>query len=293
MADFISEYLVRIGFSTDDQSFRKFQGVLADADRAIATHVTGTAKYVLAAETAIIGAFTGVSAAIISSADHIAMADQRYRLLGASMATTTEAARKWSIITRELNATPGEIFWDPSGELGQRANQLWKEQTEMAAAQGKDFEKNLRQIRDIHFEFSRLGGAMERLAGSFAVDLWTKLGIDPKKNPLKSFVDDFEAGIPGLSTQLSTMAVPVLRDTKDMMFSLGEMSKQTATLFTNTVGILIERQISGGRQFLVGEAGRRDRQDRTRPKDRFRLDRGRRKISPTFLNRGFIDRRQH
>src|ERR1022692_2241393 len=114
----IDSYLVRLGFSPDQNSLRKFQGTLELAQRSVTDHVGGMSKTVLKGGAAIVGAFTSISAAIVGVVEKIAMADQSYRLMGLHMLMNQKDAMKLDMITKALGATLAEIRWDP--ELGIR-----------------------------------------------------------------------------------------------------------------------------------------------------------------------------
>ena len=75
---------------------------------------------------------------------------------------TTESARKMDMITKSLGASSKEILFDK--ELHARADQMAQDIDRMAKALGPNFEQNMKGIRDIRFEFSRLGQAI-RVSG--------------------------------------------------------------------------------------------------------------------------------
>jgi hypothetical protein len=194
------------------------------------------AKHILEAQGAIVGAFTSISAAIIGTADKVAMSDQGYRLMGEKMLMTTESARKLDLITKALGADLGQIVWDR--ELHQRAVVLSQDIDRMTAGLGGGFEGKMRGVRDIRFEFSRLEVAAKFLAMSFTGKLFEKLAPGDAGDKIRHWVDWFESEIPHLADKLATKAGPVLKETWHMMKELWEVGKSAGVAFSNFIGLL-------------------------------------------------------
>lgn len=235
MDNFLESYLVRLGFSPDESSFRKFVDLLKQADREVSSHATGMARSILEAQGSILGAFTAVSAAIIGVVDKAAMADQSYRLLGLRMLMTTESARKMDIITKTLGASLGEVTWDK--ELHARAILLSRDMDQMTAGLGKGFERNMLGVRNLRMEFSRLEIGAKFLGMAFASDLFEKLAKSGIFGNVHSWITGLERSIPKLADALSDYAIPVLKDTWEILRGIGEVAKDAAVAFTNIVGL--------------------------------------------------------
>jgi hypothetical protein len=232
----IREYLVRLGFTTDEPSFRKAEGVISLMERSVNSRASGIAKYLLEAQGAILGAATSISAAILGTVDKVAMADQGYRLLGQSMLMTTESARKMDLVTKGLGASMEQIVWDP--ELHRRAEIMSADIDRLAGALGPGFEDKMRGIRDLRFELSRLEIAAKFLGMQFASRLFDKLLPGEAGDKIQRFVDWFERKIPELADKLSDYAVPALKTTWQMLTALWEAAKAAGTAFTNIIGLL-------------------------------------------------------
>jgi hypothetical protein len=236
MPNVLQEYLVKLGFQTDSPSLSQFNNILVQAEATVTRHVGGMTKKVLEAQGAIVGAFTGISTAIIGLVDKTAMADQSYRLLGLRMMMTTDSARKMDMITKALGADLDQIVWDP--ELHGRAVLMAQDISNMTKALGPDFEQKMLGIRNIRFEFSRLGVALKFLGMSFAEKLFEKLMPGEAGDRIKRFVDWFESKIPNIAETLATRAVPILKETWGMIKGIGEVLKAAGAAFSTFVGLL-------------------------------------------------------
>jgi hypothetical protein len=239
MSNIIEEYLVSLGFSTDEPSFNKLKNVMSEAEKSVVDHSFGMARHVVEAQAAITGAFFSVSAAIVGVVDKVAMADQNYRLMGLRMMTTTETARKMDMITKALGVSLEEIVWDPSGELQKRARDMGDEIDRLNTMLGGDFKKNMRGVRDLRAEFSMLGIDLEYLGMKFSSDLFK--GLTGQADPLvwmKEKVAWFEEHIPEFSAKLVQYAVPALQETWKIAQDLGEVLKAGGVAFVNIVGLL-------------------------------------------------------
>jgi len=241
----IQEYLVKIGFDSDDPSLRKMTGTLEHVDKSVTSHTGGMTKRILEFQGTIVGAFTSVSAAIIGTVDKVAMADQSYRLLGLRMLMTTDSARKMDMITKALRADLAEIVWDP--ELHARAVQMAQDIDRWKESLGGDFEEKMRGLRDIRFEISRLSIAAKFLSMSFVSHLAERLGIGDLGAKLRQFVDGLDPEkISKFADMLASYAVPALKATWTMITQMVEVLKSAGLMFTNFVGLLSgDRSIQG------------------------------------------------
>jgi|GEM_PF-2512187 len=234
----IEEFLVKLGFEADEGSFRQFGSALKEAELAVERSVGGMTKSLLGLQGTTLGAFASISAGIVTMADKVAMADQSYRLLGLRFLMTTDTARTLSMTAKALGMDMETLMraapWDP--ELMQRSLALFRDIAEMTGELGPRFEQNMKGIRDIRFEFQRLGVGIEFLKMQFASDLFEKLHLDAPR--ITKFVDEFEAKIPELANKLSDYAIPILKDTWSVFEELGEAAKEFVVLFDNVVGIL-------------------------------------------------------
>jgi hypothetical protein len=240
MSNILQEYLVKLGFSTDDPAYRHLDSVMADAERTVTAHTGGILKRVLEMQAGVAGAFTSLSLAIVGMVDKVAMADQGYRLMGLRMLMTGESARKLDLITKGLGASLEEIIWDP--ELHRRAVMMSEDIDRWSRALGPDFEARMLRIRDFRMEFSRLEVAAKFLGMQFVGSLFEKLvpGKDAaeKLKNVHDWVTRLGDRIPAIADKLSTYAIPILKKTWEMFQEIGAVAKAAGLAFTNFIGLL-------------------------------------------------------
>jgi len=238
MPNVLESYMVSLGFDVQDDTFRKFQGVLQDAEKGVAQHVSGMARMVLEAQGAITGAFLSISAGIVGLVDKVGMSDQAFRLQGLSMLMSADAARKLDYISKGLGASLKELIWDP--ELHARAMIMSRDFDAMTEALGPQrFERDMVGVRNIRMEFARLELATKFLGMNFAASLFEKLfPNDTAVHKFSDWIDNFQSKIPAIADSLATYAVPVLKETWQVMAGLGEVTKEGAVAFTNIIAVL-------------------------------------------------------
>ena len=210
--------------------------MLSLLEREVTTHASGMAKKLLEAQTAVVGTFTSISAAILGVVDRVAQADQGYRLMGLRMMASAESARKLDMVTKSLGATLGEIFWDP--ELRARASGMFEDIDRMTEHLPANFEKSMKGVRDFRNEFARLEQAVKFIGMGFAARLFDKLIPGDAKDKIHNFVTWLEDHIGVISDKLSDYAVPILRKTWEILVSAGEAAKSFGLMFTNIIGLL-------------------------------------------------------
>ena len=154
MPDFstIKEYLISLGFGVDQTQFNKFNRTLSELDRVIEKHTSGMAKNYALAGSAIVGTLASISGAIVGMMDKIAQGDLIYRKFALSMYMNVDAAKQLKIATEAMGESIQNIAWLP--ELRQRYFSLLGDQRKMALP--GDFEGQMKYLRDIRFEFTRL-----------------------------------------------------------------------------------------------------------------------------------------
>ena len=166
----LESYLVQLKWAPDGASLANFQGALRNTSRSVESMIGATGGKLLNWGTATAGVFVGLGAGLAGVIDKVAMADQSYRLFALRMFTTQAVGRELSITMKALGASLDQIVWDP--ELHARAMQLFKDQEIMTAGMGKGFEQNMIGIRNLRFEFQRLGVIMQYGSFAFVSDLF-------------------------------------------------------------------------------------------------------------------------
>lgn len=148
----IKEYLVGLGFSVDQPTYRKFKQTLDDASREVESHTADWAKSYVRAAVTITTALTGITVATAGLLEKISQADLEYKKFALRMYMGADAAKKMKIATDALGESLDDIAWIP--ELRQRYAALVKQEGQMQP--GGDFEQQMKRLRDIRFEFTRL-----------------------------------------------------------------------------------------------------------------------------------------
>jgi hypothetical protein len=234
----LRSYLVGLGFSVNNTEFARFNSALASAAKQVESHTTGIASDVIKWQAAITTAFVGVSAAIIGAVDHVAMADQDFRLLGEKMFMDTKHARSMQVAMTALGASLDEIAFDP--ELHSRYMQLQKDQQALTGGLGGDFESTMKNIRDVRFEFTRLQVELQYGLMGVVSELFKGLGGGNTTflQTLQHLNDYFIANLPKWQKIIADDLVPILKDTWDILKGLSEILGDLANDFTNVMAVL-------------------------------------------------------
>ncbi|HLH04945.1 MAG TPA: lytic transglycosylase domain-containing protein [Bryobacteraceae bacterium] len=231
----LRSYLVSLGFQVNQPQLNQFNTALKQAASLVEGHTGLIAGHMLKWQAAITGAFAAVSTAVLGLADHVAMADQEYRLFALHMFTSQDTARKLTIATDALGVSLEEMIWDP--ELRARAVEQFELIDRLQQQLGPDFEDRMRRIRDFRGELGKLGTEMKFLSMQFVSALFEKFGttIDDVYARLQQFGAWLAEHIPDIADTVASELVPVLKDTWLIVKSLGEMFGIAAQAFVNLV----------------------------------------------------------
>lgn len=234
----LKSYLVSLGFSANMQQFKRFESTLGEAGNLVKSVTAGIGSDLIKWQFGILGLFTGVSSAIVGTIDKIAMADQDYRLFGERMFMNTQQAKSLKIALDSLGQPLNAVAFDP--ELHERFVQLQKDQRQMQAEMPVDFEKTMRQIRDIRFEFNRLEVELQYIGASTAQAIFKGLGLDSGDflKTLQNINSWIINHLPQIVEKLKTFLIPILKDTWDILKDIGSILGDVLALFTDIVGLL-------------------------------------------------------
>jgi hypothetical protein len=255
----IKDYLVSLGFDVDNTSARHFQDSLKSAGLKAEKFTKDMTIGFVAAGGAIATVLTAIGAGTISMMTRAADMDLSYQMFARRMYMTTDAARTMKIALDALGVSPEELIWGPP-ELAQRYNQLVKDQADMIRILGGDTgEKALRKIRDIEFQFTRMGPEVQRLGITITEDIMNKLfgGAESLENRLKDFNEWFKMNIPRMGEIVSGTLVPAFREVAKLAKEIWEDLKlDFAFLKSNDkMGLLFGdagRGVAKGWDFLTG-----------------------------------------
>lgn len=241
---FIDEYLVKLGATVDASGMQRFHQALREASVVADLSAASIAGAFLKAQTEIVGGFVAIGTAALGLVDKVAMADQQYRLFALHMYMSKDAARGLKVAMDALGEPLENLTWDK--ELRDRTHQLLVDQKKMAPA--GDFDGQMRKIRDIRFEFTRMEVEVQYLGMHVVQDFMKALGYGPDQllGTLRKFNDWITTNLPAISAQIVTTFLPVWKDTKDVLLATGEALAACGVAFTNIIGAMTgDKSIQG------------------------------------------------
>jgi Transglycosylase SLT domain len=228
--DVIKSYLVSLGFAVDQPQLRQFQDTLRSMSASVERATTGTpfgmAGLFVKAGAAAVGALASVATGAVGLMNHVAQSDLGFQLYARRMFMATDAARAMKIATDALGVSIEDIVWGPK-ELAQRFSKLVDDQRRMVEGMGGEanYEKQMRQIRDVTFEFTRMKVELKLLSMSVVKDLSVALFGD--EGSLQSKLHDFNEWVithlPEISRTISDKLVPVIRDMGEVLKDVGHI----------------------------------------------------------------------
>jgi hypothetical protein len=148
----LKSYLVSLGYDVDMTSYQKFDRTLKDAAHKVEGHTNGMGLAYVKAATIITSALASVGFATIGLLDKISGADLEYQKFAMHMLMGKDAAMRMKVATDALGESIEDIAWNP--ELRERYFALTRQARGME--QPKDAAAQLRYLRDIRFEFTRM-----------------------------------------------------------------------------------------------------------------------------------------
>lgn len=207
----IKSYLVSLGFSVTEGELRKFKDTLKQVTKDV-EHVTGTiTKGFVGAGLAIGGALAGIGVGVLDLMNNTAAADLGFQVFARRMYMNTDAAKQMKIATDALGYSLEDIVWGPK-ELRDRYGVLIEDQRRMNKGLGGNFEDQMKKIRDVRFEFTRMGVELEYFGMKLTTSVMDKLfgGPDSMDKRLDQLNRWFQENIPRLADELATKIVPML-----------------------------------------------------------------------------------
>ena len=251
----IEGYLVKLGFQTDAAGFSKFQGTFREAQRIVEANVGGTTKSLLAMQATIVGTFAAVGGAVLGLADQVAQADLGFQLIGMRMFLATDQAKSLKIATDALGYSLGEIAWNP--ELRERFDQLVQDQNKLQEGLGPDFEDQMRKIRDIRFEFTRMEVVAQYLGMSVVSNLLKAFGSGPDDilAKLRRLNDWAIQNLPALSNKIVAWFGPIWKDVVSVLGDAKDAAENFGTAFANVIGALSGDSTLEGTAFSFEKLG--------------------------------------
>ena len=178
VTDVLKEYLVKVGFDVDNTTQRKVNDALKDINTSLNTLSQNKSfKILTGTATAFASVLTTVITSTVMLMNKTADADMEYQKIALRMHMTTQAAKQMTIAMEALGATFEEIAWNP--ELLARYNELRRLVGQ--AATPADASAQLRLIRDVGFEFTKLMTTMRVATEWITYHLGKMFGGEIKK----------------------------------------------------------------------------------------------------------------
>jgi hypothetical protein len=141
-----------LGFKVDNASFNKMQDTLKNLSENVKDKTSGMATNYAVASGVIVSSLASVATATVDLLDKISQADLGYQKFALRMYMARDAAKQFKIVTDSMGESMSDIAWIP--ELNERYRTLMGEAGRMETP--KDAGAQLRYLRDIRFEFTRL-----------------------------------------------------------------------------------------------------------------------------------------
>ena len=232
----LDEYMIRLGTSVDAAGLSRFHNALHEARQAVDSNMQSMVGAMLKTSTELVSGFAAIGGAAIGLADKVAIADQNYRLFAMHMYMQKDAARSLKITLDSLGEPMENLMWDP--ELRERSKQLIADQKAMAT--DMDFDAQMRKIRDVRFEFTRMEVEVKYLGMHVVTDFMKALGMGP--DDLLKKLRQVNAWIikhmPEISATIVKYFKPIWKDIVTIMKDVGHVFQDFATVFNNVVAMI-------------------------------------------------------
>jgi hypothetical protein len=226
--DTLKDYLVKLGFSTNAAQFRAFQNTLANATKSVqgASHSWESAfKWSAAGAVTALGT---IAASTVGLLDSVSKADLGYKLFAMHMFMSETAAKRMKIATDALGYSIEDIIWNP--ELRGRYEDLMKWQDRLDKNLGKGYAGNMKFIRDIGQEFTKMKVSgvygMQSLADAIA----EKFGGSLKDS--KGWLENINEIIMQKTPEWSAKIAGFLSDIKPIYDEIGKAAVEVKKTFS-------------------------------------------------------------
>lgn len=249
----IKSYLVALNFDVNSQSQRKFDEAIRVATQNITRFTGGMATSFVEAGASVVGVLTAIATGTVALATETARGDLQMQLMARRMMMSLPQFREMKMALDALGVSAQDVIFGPP-ELRERYKTLSEDNRRIMAALGPaDFEREMRRIRDVEFQFTRL----RQEAGLFVMALTKSLSkaLTGDENGilmrLKSWNEWLIQNIPDLANKAATYLAPVLRDVWSILKDIGSMGQMVADDFVQMVGVLYnDQRLIGGKANL-------------------------------------------
>jgi hypothetical protein len=217
----IESYLVSLGFAVDNAALRRWEDALNRLSETVAKHttnpLTGIGGMFVKTGGMIIGTLAALEGAVAGVAFHTANMDLNMQIAARRMFMDVGKFRDMKTALDALGVSMEDVMFGPP-ELRQRYAALMGDESRMGL--DANWEKQMRRIRDVEFQFTRMRMIFERgfipqFVGSLSKQLFGDQG-DLERN-LDMFNEKFIRNLPKWSDELSTKIVPVMKETIELI----------------------------------------------------------------------------
>ncbi|GAB6170547.1 hypothetical protein JCM15765_03940 [Paradesulfitobacterium aromaticivorans] len=161
MINVIRQYLVSLGFHVDTPSLNTAQHAMNTVEKSIASFSDTALKRFAVAGTAVTAFFLAAEVGTAKFIMNLGQADLQTQIFARRMWMSVDSARAYQNAIEALGVSLQDLYLSP--ELMQRYIELRKEAFELQMP-SKEYEQEMKAIRDITFEFQRL-----KLEGTYAL----------------------------------------------------------------------------------------------------------------------------
>jgi hypothetical protein len=217
MAVTLESYLVSLGFQVDTTSLRRWEDALTRLSETVEKHtsnpLTGIGGMFVKTGGMILGTLGALEAATVGVAFHTANMDLNMQIAARRMFMETGKFRDMKTALDALGVSMEDVMFGPP-ELRERYGVLMKDESRMGL--DANWEKQMRRMRDVEFQFTRLQMIFERgfipeFVGSLSKQLFGDQG-DLEHN-LDMFNEKFIKHLPEWSDWLAGKIVPIIKET--------------------------------------------------------------------------------
>lgn len=237
MENYLTSYLVKLGFEINQPELNKFKGALKEAGTAAEQHTSGVIQQFVKWQSAITGAFAAVGLSTVAMMDKVADADLGYQKIALNMGMTTKAARELSIAQKVLGISIADASWNLE-QRGRLRRMLALEERYLEPGLAPDHEQILENIRSINNEFRYMQGILVYISNEVTDKLYKALGGDAFLAKLQGFTEWFAMHSKEISEWLSRVLVPVLKDAEHVLQDVWKVAEKLAEAFIRIVGAL-------------------------------------------------------
>lgn len=246
MIDIIKEYLISLGFKTDNSSLQSAQNAMNSVEKSVDSFVSSSVKGFAKAGVAVVTFVATANIALGKYLVSLAQSDLQTEMFARRMWMNKDAAKAYQSSIDALGVSINDLYLSP--ELMQKYLELNKEARDMAVP-NKEYSEQMKIVRDITFEFQRL-----KLEGAYALQ-WigyylTKYLAGPlgdSRDWLKKINDEIHKDMPEWTKEVAQVASWFVRlgvAAWDIRQALGAVLGVLAgfkmiSMLTNPLGLLI------------------------------------------------------